>query len=139
MKSNTDGLSAWGVPDANVHFEAFGPATVVIHCGTVDQMLGCAEMIHGSLTGSLHVSSRDRADAIKLIRLLESRVGRLIVNGYPTGVEVNNAIVHGGPYPATTDANSTSVGSAALRRFVRMIAYQNTPDDLLPQSQIRGI
>jgi NADP-dependent aldehyde dehydrogenase len=67
-----------------------------------------------------------------LIAKLEQRVGRVIVNGYPTGVEVNNAIVHGGPYPATTDPNSTSVGSAAIRRFVRMIAYQDTPDDLLP-------
>ena len=63
---------------------------------------------------------------------LEGTVGRVVVNGYPTGVEVGRAIVHGGPYPATTDPGSTSVGSAAIRRFTRLIAYQDTPDDLLP-------
>src|SRR6478735_2525384 len=67
-----------------------------------------------------------------VLRTLESTVGRVIVNGYPTGVEVGRAIVHGGPYPATTDPATTSVGSAAIRRFVRLVAYQNTPQELLP-------
>src|SRR6185295_3368619 len=84
----------------------------------------------GSLTGTVHTGLGD--DPRPVLKLLETVVGRVIVNGYPTGVEVNNAIVHGGPYPATTDANSTSVGSAAIRRWVRMIAFQDTPDQFLP-------
>jgi NADP-dependent aldehyde dehydrogenase len=79
----------------------------------------------------VHVGANDR-DAPKVLREFESLAGRVIVNGYPTGVEVGRAIVHGGPYPATTDSGSTSVGSAAIRRFTRMIAYQDAPDALLP-------
>jgi 2,5-dioxopentanoate dehydrogenase len=112
--------------------EAFGPAAVVVRCRDTNELLRCLDKVEGSLTGSLHIGSTDAADAPKILRHLESKVGRVIVNGYPTGVEVNNAIVHGGPYPATTDPGTTSVGSAAIRRWVRMIAFQDTPDGLLP-------
>ena len=75
---------------------------------------------------------KTRRLSARVLQALESVVGRVIVNGYPTGVEVGHAIVHGGPYPATTDSGTTSVGSAAIRRFVRPVAYQNTPQQLLP-------
>ena len=78
------------------------------------------------------MGSTDSADAPKILRRLEGKVGRVVVNGYPTGVEVNNAIVHGGPYPATTDSSTTSVGSAAIHRWVRPVAFQDVPDNLLP-------
>jgi NADP-dependent aldehyde dehydrogenase len=112
--------------------EAFGPATLVIHCESVDEALACIDTLEGSLTGTLHIGDADQSAAPKVLRRLQGKVGRFIVNGYPTGVEVCNAIVHGGPYPATTDAGTTSVGSAAIRRWVRMIAFQDTPDSLLP-------
>ena len=115
-----------------LHEEAFGPATLVVHCRDMSEALACVDQLEGSLTGTVHLADTDRATAQTLLRHLEGKVGRVIVNGYPTGVEVNNAIVHGGPYPATTDSGTTSVGSAAIRRFVRLIAYQDTPDALLP-------
>jgi NADP-dependent aldehyde dehydrogenase len=113
--------------------EAFGPGGVVVRCETVDDALDCVGHIEGSLTGTVHVGkSEDPQTATRVLRALESHVGRLIVNGYPTGVEVNHAMIHGGPYPATTDAGTTSVGSSAIRRFVRPVAFQDTPDALLP-------
>jgi NADP-dependent aldehyde dehydrogenase len=112
--------------------EAFGPATIVVHCNDADEVIACLDQLQGNLTGTIHIGSTDTADAPRVLRSLEEKVGRVIVNGYPTGVEVNNAIVHGGPYPATTDSGTTSVGSAAIRRFVRMVAYQDLPDQLLP-------
>ena len=115
-----------------LHEEAFGPAALVVHCKDADEALACIESLAGNLTGTVHVGAGDESAARKIIHALEEKVGRVIVNGYPTGVEVNNAIVHGGPYPATTDPGSTSVGSAAIRRWVRLIAYQDTPDALLP-------
>ncbi|HWB54401.1 MAG TPA: aldehyde dehydrogenase (NADP(+)), partial [Tepidisphaeraceae bacterium] len=119
--------------------EAFGPATLLVTYDNVDQALKCVEAIGGSLTASVHVGKGDdRQTEKKAIAQLESIAGRVIVNGYPTGVEVNDAIVHGGPYPATTDPNSTSVGSAAIRRFVRMIAFQSVPDELLPAALQNG-
>src|SRR5204863_10174321 len=96
------------------------------------EALACIESLQGNLTGTVHIAPGEDAGAKRIIHALEEKVGRVIINGYPTGVEVNNAIVHGGPYPATTDPGMTSVGSAAIRRFVRMIAYQDTPDELLP-------
>lgn len=110
--------------------EAFGPASLIVRCETMHDIERALDSIGGSLTGTLHAGPGD--DAETAMRLLERVVGRVIVNGYPTGVEVNHAIVHGGPYPATTDAGSTSVGTSAIRRFVRPIAWQDVPDPLLP-------
>lgn len=116
-----------------LHGEAFGPGGIVVDCDDAQQALACVEALGGNLTGTVHVGKdEDHALAASVVRTLQSTAGRVIVNGYPTGVEVGHAIVHGGPYPATTDSGATSVGSAAIRRFVRPLAYQNTPQDLLP-------
>jgi NADP-dependent aldehyde dehydrogenase len=121
--------------EPRLHEEAFGPGGLLVHCQTADEAVACLNSLAGNLTGTLQVGpNEDKPTVAKLVHILESRVGRVIVNGYPTGVEVGRAIVHGGPYPATTDAGSTSVGSAAIRRFVRLIAYQNTPQNLLPSA-----
>lgn len=116
-----------------LHEEAFGPGGIIVHCADADEARACLESLGGNLTGTLHIGdSDDRRRAGLLLRSIEHNVGRVIVNGYPTGVEVGRAIVHGGPYPATTDAGTTSVGTAAIRRFVRPVAYQNTPSEFLP-------
>ncbi|MEX0612554.1 MAG: aldehyde dehydrogenase (NADP(+)) [Pirellulales bacterium] len=121
--------------EPRLHEEAFGPAGIVVRCDSVEQALRCIESLGGNLTGTVHVGSgEDPSLAAGVLRSLEDSVGRVIVNGYPTGVEVCHAIVHGGPYPATTDSGTTSVGSAAIRRFVRPIAYQNLPQGLLPRA-----
>ncbi len=110
--------------------EAFGPAALVVQCKSLDEVEAAIQATGGSLTGTIHIGASD--DVKPVLHRLEPIVGRIIFNGYPTGVEVCHAMVHGGPYPATTDPASTSVGTAAIRRFARMIAYQNTPDALLP-------
>jgi len=113
--------------------EVFGPSTLVVHCKDTAELLACLDTIEGSLTGTLHIGAGDDpATTRTVLRKLEEKVGRVIVNGYPTGVEVGHAMIHGGPYPATTDASTTSVGSSAIRRFARPVAFQDTPDDLLP-------
>lgn len=113
--------------------EAFGPAGIVVECRTAEEALACVDSLGGNLTGTLHIGNgEDHRSAAAVLRKLEGTAGRVVVNGYPTGVEVGRAMVHGGPYPATTDSGTTSVGSAAIRRFVRPVAYQNVPQDLLP-------
>ena len=119
--------------EPQLHDEAFGPGGVVVQCNSAEEALLCVKSLGGNLTGTVHIGSdEDRSLAAQVLRTLECTVGRVIVNGYPTGVEVCRAIVHGGPYPATTDPGTTSVGSAAIRRFVRPVAYQNTPQEFLP-------
>jgi NADP-dependent aldehyde dehydrogenase len=119
--------------EPQLHDEAFGPGGIVVDCKSAEQALACVESLAGNLTGTVHVGqNEDRSLAAAVLRTLESTVGRVIVNGYPTGVEVGRAIIHGGPYPATTDSSTTSVGSAAIRRFVRPVAYQNMPQEFLP-------
>jgi len=110
--------------------EAFGPAALLVKCDDIQQIGRVLSNLGGNLTGTIHAGAAD--NAVSAVQMLQSVVGRIVINGYPTGVEVCNAMVHGGPYPATSDANSTSVGSAAIRRFSRMVAYQNTPDAFLP-------
>jgi NADP-dependent aldehyde dehydrogenase len=119
--------------EPRLHEEAFGPGGVVVRCDEPADALECIESLGGNLTGTVHVGNDENPSiAANVLRALERVVGRVIVNGYPTGVEVGHAIVHGGPYPATTDPGTTSVGSAAIRRFVRPLAFQNTPQSLLP-------
>jgi NADP-dependent aldehyde dehydrogenase len=119
--------------EPQLHEEAFGPGGIIVECQSIEQALACVDSLGGNLTGTLHIGrDENRQLAATVLRKLEGIVGRVIVNGYPTGVEVGRAIVHGGPYPATTDSSTTSVGSAAIRRFVRPVAYQSTPQDLLP-------
>jgi len=91
-----------------------------------------ARHLEGQLTATLHGTPADLEAYSALISILEHKAGRLLVNGFPTGVEVCSSMQHGGPYPATTDSRSTSVGTAAIQRFVRPVAYQNFPPSLLP-------
>ena len=112
--------------------EVFGPAAVIVVCDSRAAMLAAAENLQGQLTASLH-GTRMELDAFRdLLSILERKAGRLILNGFPTGVEVCAAMHHGGPYPATTDSRSTSVGIEAMKRFLRPVSYQNFPQELLP-------
>jgi len=118
--------------DSPLEDEVFGPATVVVELDNREQLLDFARNMHGQLTATLQAQPDDLHAHQDLIALLEQKAGRLLVNGYPTGVEVCDAMVHGGPYPATSDARGTSVGTLAIERFLRPICYQNYPDALLP-------
>jgi len=113
--------------------EAFGPGTIVIQCASMEDLLATLELTGGNLTASLHFGSGDAAPDVRAVATgLERLAGRLVFNGYPTGVEVCPAMVHGGPWPATSAPATTSVGALAIQRFVRPVSYQNTPDTLLP-------
>lgn len=114
--------------------ELFGPATVLISWAGRERMLQAAEALDGQLTATLLCDEDDLAANTDLITILERKVGRLLVNGFPTGVEVSHAMVHGGPYPATSDSRFTSVGSQAIFRFVRPRCYQNFPQAALPEA-----
>ena len=115
-----------------VEDEVFGPSTVVVSADNKEELLRAASALHGHLTATIHGTEEDLADYADLVAILEQKVGRLIVNGYPTGVEVCHAMVHGGSFPATTDSRTTSVGTAAITRFTRPVCYQNVPAQLLP-------
>ncbi len=120
-----------------MHEEVFGPVALVIACDGPADMAACAESLAGQLTATIHAEGSDGPAAQALFLILAGKAGRLIYNGYPTGLEVGQATVHGGPYPATTDGRSTSVGTAAITRWVRPIAFQNLPESMLP-SPIRN-
>ena len=112
--------------------EVFGPVTVVIECENSTEQLKVAEALNGQLTGTIHGTGGDVGRSAELIRTLRDRVGRLVFNGFPTGVEVCQSMHHGGPYPATTDSRGTSVGTAAISRFARPLCYQDAPAAVLP-------
>ena len=112
--------------------EVFGPSTIVVRGRSQEELLAIANGLEGHLTATVHGTEADLEAYRDLITVLELKVGRLLFNGFPTGVEVAPAMHHGGPYPATTDVRSTSVGIAAIHRFVRPICYQNAPQTLLP-------
>jgi alpha-ketoglutaric semialdehyde dehydrogenase len=112
--------------------EVFGPLGLVIRVGSVAEMLSLAKGFEGQLTATIHMDDGDLAEARQLRPVLERKVGRLLVNGYPTGVEVVDSMVHGGPYPASTNFGATSVGTLSIRRFLRPVSYQNLPEALLP-------
>jgi NADP-dependent aldehyde dehydrogenase len=112
--------------------ECFGPSTLVVACDNPDQLVEAASLVHGSLTGSIFAGGHDAALAGDLQRALERRVGRLIYNGVPTGVEVCASMVHGGPYPATNQPHSTAVGPMSIERWCRPVCYQNAPAQMLP-------
>jgi len=112
--------------------EIFGPTTLVVQHSTRDQLLAVARSLEGHLTATIHGTEQDLREFPDLIAILEAKVGRLVFNGFPTGVEVTHAMVHGGPYPATSDGRSTSVGSQAIFRFARLVCYQGFPDSALP-------
>lgn len=127
---HTDAQSYLVHPDLSQ--EIFGPATLLVTYSHREQLLDIARQMEGQLTASLHGTEEDLLAFRDLIAILETKVGRLIVNGFPTGVEVCPAMVHGGPFPATSDGRSTSVGTRAIYRFTRPVCYQNFPPALLP-------
>lgn len=114
--------------------EVFGPTTVVVEVADKAELMRALQGLHGQLTATLIAEPGDLTEAADLVALLEQKAGRLLLNGYPTGVEVCDAMVHGGPYPATSDARGTSVGTLAIDRFLRPVCYQNFPDALLPDA-----
>ncbi len=114
--------------------EVFGPFALLVVAHSMEELRSVARGLEGQLTASIHATDADESQAALLRPVLEQKAGRLVFNGFPTGVEVCHAMQHGGPYPATTDARFTSVGTAALLRFVRPVCYQNTPETLLPDA-----
>lgn len=112
--------------------EVFGPSSVIIQANDREQLLEAARSLEGHLTATVHGTDEELLAYADLLAMLEQKVGRLIINGFPTGVEVSHAMQHGGPYPATTDSRSTSVGTNAIRRFARPVCYQGFPQALLP-------
>jgi NADP-dependent aldehyde dehydrogenase len=114
--------------------EIFGASSLVVRCPSLDAMIDLIESLEGQLTSALHIDEADYADAKRVLPALERRTGRLLVNGFGTGVEVGHAMVHGGPFPSTADGRSTSVGSLAINRFLRPVSYQDLPDALLPDA-----
>lgn len=118
--------------DHTLEEEVFGPLGIVVRVGSEDEMLDLAKSFEGQLTATLHMDDGDAAPARKLLPILERKAGRVLANGFPTGVEVCDAMVHGGPYPASTNFGATSVGTMAIRRFLRPVCYQNLPEALLP-------
>ena len=112
--------------------EIFGPATLLIQCKNADELVGLAGDLDGQLTATIHAEPEDEALSGRLLRVLQEKAGRIVWNGYPTGVEVSPSMHHGGPYPATTDSRFTSVGTAALQRFARPVCFQGLPQELLP-------
>jgi alpha-ketoglutaric semialdehyde dehydrogenase len=120
----------WQYPD---YFEeVFGPSTLAVLADNYDEMYQLAETMPGQLTGTVHAAETDYQTAKELIDRLTQKVGRVVMNGFPTGVEVCHAMVHGGPYPATTDSRVTSVGTTSIYRFTRPVCYQNMDASLLP-------
>lgn len=126
------------ISDRMLHEEIFGAASLVVRYGDVDELLAAAERLEGQLTATLQLADGDLDLARELLPVLERKAGRILANGWPTGVEVGHAMVHGGPFPATSDSRSTSVGSLAIERFLRPVAYQNLPDELLPEPLREG-
>ncbi|MDL2356469.1 MAG: aldehyde dehydrogenase (NADP(+)) [Pseudomonadota bacterium] len=117
-----------------LHGEVFGPASLLVACKDATEMCQVAECLEGQLTATIQMDDGDIDQARRLLTTLERKVGRILVNGFPTGVEVSTAMVHGGPFPATSDGRSTSVGTGAINRFLRPVCYQNMPQALLPES-----
>ena len=120
--------------DEALQAEVFGSTSLVLECADTSEVKALAEGLEGQLTATLQMDDGDTETARGLLSILERRAGRILVNGWPTGVEVCHAMVHGGPFPATSDARTTSVGSAAIQRFLRPVCYQDLPEALLPQA-----
>lgn len=118
--------------------EVFGPASIVFRCSGGDDLIAFARQMEGSLTATIHGTDQDLKDHAELVRLLERKAGRLVFNGFPTGIEVCAAMHHGGPYPATTHSGFTSIGHASIYRFAKPTCYQGFPDAALPDELKNG-
>jgi NADP-dependent aldehyde dehydrogenase len=114
--------------------EVFGPASLIIQCKNKEELLEALQSLHGQLTATIVADTSDLPNFADCIDVLSLKVGRVVYNGVPTGVEVSHAMVHGGPFPATTNANSTSVGADAIKRFVRPLCLQDCPEIFLPEA-----
>ena len=118
--------------------EVFGASSLVVRCADAAEMTSVAADLEGQLTATLHADDSDHDQAAGLLPVLELKVGRILFNGWPTGVEVGHAMVHGGPSPATSDSRTTSVGARAIERFLRPVCYQDVPKSLLPSAIADG-
>ncbi len=118
--------------DSSLEAEIFGPTTLLVESGKREELLQIAREMEGQLTATIHGNAEDLLEYADLIAILETKVGRIIFNGYPTGVEVGDAMVHGGPYPATSDSRTSAVGTRAIDRFCRYVCFQNFPNIALP-------
>ncbi|WP_202977431.1 hypothetical protein [Streptomyces sp. E2N166] len=116
----------------------FGAAALVVRCRDLGQVADVLRALEGQLTATVHTAEHDLDAAHALLPVLERGAGRVLFNGWPTGVEVGHAMVHGGPFPATSDGRSTSVGSLAVERYLRPVAYQDLPAELLPRPPADG-
>jgi len=114
--------------------EIFGPSSLIVVCKDEAELLEVTRHVEGQLTATIHATAADRDLAAKLMPTLERKAGRILFNGFPTGVEVSHSMVHGGPFPATSDSRTTSVGATAIERFLRPVCYQDVPADLLPEA-----
>jgi 2,5-dioxopentanoate dehydrogenase len=115
-----------------LHDEIFGPATLLVRCENADDLIDLARELDGQLTATIHAEPDESDLSGRLLSELQEKAGRIVWNGFPTGVEVAPSMQHGGPYPATTDSRFTSVGTAAIQRFARPVSYQGFPKELLP-------
>jgi hypothetical protein len=113
--------------------EVFGPLGVVVTATSTDEMLAIASQLEGQLTCTIHIDDKDHSLAKAFMPILSRKAGRVLANAFPTGVEVCDSMVHGGPYPASTNFGATSVGTMAIRRFLRPVCYQDIPEALLPE------
>lgn len=120
--------------DPALQEEVFGASSVLVRCKDDEELAASIDALEGQLTISIHMEDSDIAAVRALLPALESKAGRILVNGFGTGVEVSHAMVHGGPFPATSDSRSTSVGTLAIRRFLRPVSYQDLPAGLLPEA-----
>ncbi|MEV7869341.1 aldehyde dehydrogenase (NADP(+)) [Streptomyces sp. NPDC088124] len=118
--------------DPRLQAEVFGATSLLVRCADTSELTAVVRSLEGQLTATVHADRADHRLAAELLPLLEERAGRILFDGWPTGVEVGHAMVHGGPFPATTDPRSTSVGTLAIERFLRPVAYQDVPTALLP-------
>jgi 2,5-dioxopentanoate dehydrogenase len=116
--------------------EVFGPLGIFVTVKDFDEMIAVAKSFEGQLTATLHMDADDTIQAKALLPVLERKAGRVLANGFPTGVEVSDGMVHGGPYPASTNFGATSVGTMAIRRFLRPVSYQNIPESVLPDDLV---
>ena len=118
--------------------EVFGPCSIMTECADQEDLLRFARSLEGQLTASIHGTEQDLRDFAPLIRILERKVGRIIFNGFGTGIEPCPSMHHGGPYPAASHSFFTSIGTASIYRFVRPVCYQGFPDDQLPEAVQNG-
>lgn len=118
--------------DERLRDEVFGASALIVRCSSTQQLLDVARSLEGQLTAAIHVDDADHALAAEILPILETRCGRLVCNDFATGVSVSDAMVHGGPFPATSDGRSTSVGTGAIERWLRPVCYQGMPESLLP-------